>query len=313
MGLLNCALEFDPKPTRIFIGVSGGLDSIVLLDLLAVAVKQGVYDADQCVVLHVNHHLQAQSNQWAEFVQSLAEKYSFAFECCHLEPADFEGENVEAKARDGRYAFFKTHLTQPDDFLLLAHHQQDQVETFFLNLQRGSGLAGLAAMPKMRRLGQGKVVRPLLDYSREVLQTYVETHQLKWLEDPSNKNLNLNRNFLRHEILPHLKKRWPHFEKNTGAAILRLQEARNILDDYLSADLLKLGNPVDLKVLKTLPASRYPLLLQQWIKQQSGKVLSEVQLMVIVNEVIAARADAHPVFEIPGLKIYRKKQQLILE
>ena len=168
-------------------------------------------------------------------------------------------------------------------------------------------------MPKVRKLGQGSVVRPLLYCSRQELQAYAEAHQLQWIEDPSNQNLNLNRNFLRHEILPHLKKRWPHFEKNAGAAILRLQEARSVLDTYLSADLLSLGNPLDLKVLKALPAVRHPLLIQQWVKQQSSKVLSEAQLMVIVNEVIAARVDAHPLFEIPGLKIYRKKQRLILE
>ncbi len=291
------------RGARIFIGVSGGLDSVVLLHMLR---------DQQPIILHVNHQLQAESSQWESFVVNLAKDYGFPCEVKRLDPQIFATENVEAKARKARYDFFEQYLTGLEDILFLAHHEQDQVETFFLNLQRGSGLAGLTAMPRERPFGQGKLLRPLLETSRQELKAYAKTHDLQWVEDPSNQETSLNRNFLRKEVLPLLRERFPHFDRHVGRSIVHLQAAREVLEGYLAEDLLSLGNPLDLKVWERMPYHKKSLLLQAWIKQYRDKILSEKQLEVIVKEVIGAAPDRHPCFEIPGLRIERKKHKLIL-
>lgn len=253
MGVLTLDLSsLDPAPRRVFVGVSGGLDSMVLLDLVYQASRQAGF---QVTVLHVHHHLQSAADAWLLFVSQYAQKYGFEIEADHLDPQQFQGENVEAVARAGRYAFFEKHLIAPDDYLFLAHHAQDQVETFFLNLQRGAGLAGLTAMPHARPFGAGQLVRPLLHFFRADLEAYAKRQQLEWVEDPSNQNTNLNRNFLRVQILPLLRERWPHFDAQVGNAISHLQEAREMLAEYLHEDVKTLGLPLDLKVFKAFPAT----------------------------------------------------------
>lgn len=293
---------------RIFVGVSGGLDSVVLLHILCAQESP-----EKITVLHVNHHLQKDADSWSKFVAKIAAEYGCNVEICRVKSEAFVGENIEAEARKQRYAFFESHLQDEQDYLFLAHHQQDQVETFFLNLQRGAGLAGLSAMPGLRPFGKGYLARPLLGYSRQDLELYAKTHKLQWVEDPSNQDVSLNRNFLRQQVLPMLRERWPHFDDHVADAVGHLQEARTALESYLQEDLLKLGNPLDLKVWQSLPESRHKLLLQLWIKEQSGKILSDKQLEVIIKEVIGAANDRAPLFEIPGLKIYRQKKKLILE
>ncbi len=312
------ALKFElpklsPQPGRIFIGVSGGLDSVVLLDLLYTNPPLLSLLPHALTILHVHHNLQAEASKWADFVARLAEKYQCAFEMCTLNPQDFVGENVEAIARKGRYAFFASHLTRPDDYLFLAQHRNDQVETFFLNLQRGSGLKGLTAMPFARPMGKGHLVRPLLNHSRAALERYAHDQGLAWIEDPSNQDTALNRNFLRAQILPILRERWPHFDAHVAQAITHLQDTRTLIDDYLNADVLKLGVPLDLTALKSLPEARHMIVLQAWIKHHTGKILSHTQLKIILNEVIHAKRDSRPLFEIPGLVLRREKHTLVFK
>lgn len=302
----------DPPPQRIYIGVSGGLDSVVLLDQI-----HEMFHGNSTLnlsVLHVHHHLQPQADQWADFVAALAVHYRLGFQLMHLDPQDYQGENKEAQARKGRYAFFASMLQQETDYLFLAHHAQDQVETFFLNLQRGAGLAGLAAMPYIRPFGKGFLVRPLLYTSRSELEQYAKTRQLQWVDDPSNQDIQLNRNFLRHEILPLLNTRWPHFDAHVGSAVLHLQEARTVLEEYLQAELQTIApaKELDLNALEQLPPNRHRLLLQMWVKQNTGKILSDKQLEVICNEVIAAAPDSSPLFTLPGLQLQRLNRKLLI-
>lgn len=296
-----------PAPARIFVGVSGGLDSIVLLDILS-----QVFVPESITLLHIHHHIQKEADAWVPFVESLAQKYRCAIEIEHLNPAKFKGENLEGKAREGRYAFFEKHLVSPSDYLFLAHHQQDQIETFFLNLQRGAGLAGLCAMPAKRAFGAGFLVRPLLNCSRQNLEAYAKAHDLNWVEDPSNQDTQLNRNFLRKAALPKLRERWPHFDEHAAQAIMHLQEAREALDRYVEQDLshISQGFTLQLSGLKDKADNHCKLLLQRWIKNQSGKILSDRQLEIIIQEVIGAGLDRQPLFEIPGLQIRRKGKNL---
>lgn len=314
MDVLKSVIEsLQPAPKRIFIGVSGGLDSVVLLDQVAQFLK--THHKIEIIVLHVHHHIQTEADHWADFIEKLAAQYGFDFRICHLDPKIYQNGNTENAARSGRYAFFESQLIDADDYLFLAHHAQDQIETFFLNLQRGAGLTGLSAMPLIRPFGMGHLVRPLLIESRKNLENYAKQNQLKWVEDPSNQDVSFNRNFLRSEILPILRKRWPHFEMSVARSISHLQLIREIVEEYLSAELVVLANGAefDLKALKQYAPERHKLLIQAWVKSNTGKTLNDKQLDIVVKEVIGASLDADPLFEIPGLRITRSGLKMRLE
>lgn len=304
--------NLHPAPQHIYIGVSGGLDSVVLLDW--VKATFGSNSKTRITVLHVHHHLQQEADHWADFVAELARHYQLEFKLMHLDPKDYQGENKEDRARKGRYAFFISQLQSENDYLFLAHHAQDQVETFFLNLQRGAGLAGLTAMPYQRPFGKGFLIRPFLAKTRSELENYANTHHLQWVNDPSNEDTTLNRNFLRKQILPLFNARWPHFDAHVCNTIAHLQEARAVLEDYLQAELqtIAVATTLDLQALRQVPQNRHRLLLQMWVKQNTDKTLSDKQLGVIVNEVMGAAPDCTPLFELPGLKISRIKNQLLI-
>ena len=150
------------------------------------------------------------------------------------------GKGPEASARDARYAALHAEV-RPGDWLLSAHHREDQAETLLLNLVRGSGPAGIAGIGAVRRFGPAWLVRPLLDFDREDLKGYATRHGIHWIEDPSNADKRFDRNFLRHEILPRLKERWPDIATRLQRSALHAGEASALLVDLAKIDLEALG------------------------------------------------------------------------
>ncbi len=298
------ALNFDrSKINRIFIAVSGGLDSVVLLHQLA-------HLQDGCVV-HVNHHLQANSDDWEAFVQTLAAKYHLPFIAHQINAQPAPAESIEAFARRERYAFFESCLEE-GDALLLAHHQDDEVETFFLNLSRGAGLNGLSSMPKRRPLGKGLLIRPLLKYSRAELLAYGQKENLIWKEDPSNQDQRYDRNFLRHEVLPEINKRWPDFNDRVADTIRHLKSTREAMDFLIEKTLQDLcpsheGGRLSWKPLLGFPVSLQKLLIQAWIKRESQLVLSEAHLDRIVQDFLHSGRDKDPLFTLKGWRLMRSQ------
>ena len=198
------------NPTSYLVAYSGGLDSHVLLHLFASLAKK--HDFIKLRSVYIDHGLQDISAAWAEHCQDTADTLNIEHCCIPLHLNITSGDSLEAIARKARYGALKTHL-QAGEVLLTAHHQDDQAETLLLQLLRGSGIDGLAAMPMKAHFSQGFHSRPLLDYSKQSLQDYAIKNGLKWITDPSNNDTRFDRNYLRNNIIPRLKQRWPQLHR----------------------------------------------------------------------------------------------------
>lgn len=184
--------------SRLLVGYSGGLDSAVLLHATRV-----IWPELPLLALHVNHGLQPKSRDWEDHCADVCTKLNVELITCQLK-LDAKG-NLEATARTARYKFFSDQL-EHRGVLLLAHHRNDQAETVLLRLFQGRGLI---AMPRERALGSGVLLRPFLELPREVLEEYAHSHNLSWVEDPSNRDTSLDRNYLRARVFPVIRERWP--------------------------------------------------------------------------------------------------------
>lgn len=246
---------------RLVVGLSGGPDSVVLLDLVVRAVLEvpGLARREIAAV-HVNHGLVPHADAWEAFCRRLCAERSVALEVCPV--TVLHAGNLEANARDARYQAFAACL-EPRDTLLLAHHFDDQVETWLFRLLRGNAAR---LMPARRELGPGTLVRPLLDVTRVALLAYAESRSLGFIEDPSNQDTAFSRNFLRHEILPRLREREPGFDAKVRAS-MHLEREREELARALGAvDLERAGGPVTLGVpeLLQLTAARQRNVVRHW-------------------------------------------------
>lgn len=205
-------IEFLPADkSACLLAYSGGLDSHVLLHALTRLRDSGHFSAPIRAV-HVNHGLSAHAEEWSRHCQLTCQALQVPLEISSI-AVKREGKGLEDSARQGRLEVF-AQLLNSGEYLLTAHHLDDQVETQLFRLMRGTGLRGLVGIRHTRVFGQGLMCRPLLSFSREELLDYAHQEQLKWIEDESNLDENLDRNFLRHKILPVLAQRWPGYKKN---------------------------------------------------------------------------------------------------
>ena len=214
------------------IAFSGGLDSTVLLHLLASLANTETLPPLSAV--HVHHGLQAAADAWPAHCQSICDNLGvpLSVKRVRVQP----GASLERAAREARYRAF-AEVTGAGEVVLTGQHRDDQAETLLFRLLRGAGVRGLAAMPAQRPLAGGYLVRPLLDVSREALEVYAHEHQLKWIEDPSNADSRFSRNYLRHRVLPALTERWPQAVTGLARTAEHLGEAQGLLDELALLDL----------------------------------------------------------------------------
>ena len=197
------------QPARFVIAYSGGLDSTALAHALSCLKREHAHFAETPVVaIYIDHQLQPESSSWSEQCAENAAEFGIEFQSLSVTVQLESGKGPEASARDARYSALHATL-YGGDWLLSAHHREDQAETLLLNLIRGSGPAGVAGIGDVRRFGPGWLVRPMLNVNRADILQYAIDHELKWVEDPSNADRRFDRNFLRHEVLPRLRSRWP--------------------------------------------------------------------------------------------------------
>jgi tRNA(Ile)-lysidine synthase len=199
--------------------------------------------------------------------------------------------------------------------LLSAHHREDQAETLLLNLIRGSGPAGVAGIGSIRRFGPGWLVRPMLNVDRAEILEYANAHELKWVEDPSNTDRRFDRNFLRHEVLPRLKSRWPDIAARLQRSAGHAGEASQLLVDLAMIDLQSLGaSPARLPIdrLTKLSAARQRNVIRYALRDLGLSTPTALQLGRILDEVIPARADAQPLVSWPGASVRRYRNGLYL-
>ncbi|MGE7960692.1 tRNA lysidine(34) synthetase TilS [Pseudomonas sp. NPDC089530] len=214
------------------IAFSGGLDSTVLLHLLAeLRQRQAI---PPLTAVHVHHGLQAAADAWPEHCRAQCEALGVPLQIVSVQVRP--GASLERAAREARYAAFEE-VTGSNELLLVAQHRDDQAETLLFRLLRGAGVRGLSAMPASRALGQGHLLRPLLDASRSELERYAHDRQLRWIDDPSNQDRQFSRNYLRHQVFPLLTARWPQAVASMTRSAAHLREARELLDDLALIDL----------------------------------------------------------------------------
>ena len=252
------------------IALSGGLDSTVLLHLLATLSRQQTLPPLRAI--HIHHGLQAAADAWPDHCQRLCDGLGVELQVIRVQVAP--RASIEQGARDARYAAFSTAL-RPGEILLTGQHREDQAETLLFRLLRGAGLRGLSAMPERRPLGQGMLVRPLLGVSRNELQCYAQEQHLTWIEDPSNHDTQFSRNYLRHQVFPALLQRWPQAAQNLARSAQHLSEAQGLLDELALEDLAQAATPapfdwlgldsLDLGVLRQLSPARQRNALQYWL------------------------------------------------
>lgn len=208
-------VDAQPRPlAHCYVGLSGGMDSTVLLHgMVQLRERYRARDAEFAVsALHLNHGLQADADRWQQHCAALCQSLAVPLVAQTLAPGQLRaaGGSLEAAARAARYDFFATQLPA-GALLLLAHHADDQAETVLLRLVQGRGLL---PMPQTRPLAQAALWRPLLSLPRAALTAYASEHDLQWLEDPSNADEQMDRNFLRQRVLPELQARWPGLAAN---------------------------------------------------------------------------------------------------
>ena len=310
---MKLLLSLPDAVEKIIVGYSGGLDSHCLLHYLA---QHDEYK-DNVTAVYVNHHLSSNADAWQQHCEQICQHEQIPFNAYSVNIDHDKGASLEAKARDARYTVFAK-LMDPKTALLTAHHQDDQAETLLLHLLRGSGIAGLAAMPVSKPFATGYHLRPLLATPREALLEYSQAQQLHWIDDESNQNLDYDRNYLRHEIIPRLRGRWPGVTKTFSRSTDHAAEALEILENVAVQDYQSccvdcvdcLDNRLSIISLQALSVARQMNLLRYWLKQCGVTMPSTVHVQRIMTEVMRAKIDSNPMVQWQGGEVRRYQQQL---
>jgi len=293
---------------RLCVAYSGGADSTALLCALA-----GLRRRQRCALraVHVNHGLQAGAGAWAEAAAQQARAWGVPLEVVDVVVPRERGVSLEAAARAARYAALAARLA-PGEWLLTAHNQDDQLETILLQLVRGSGLRGLAAMPERVPFGAGLLLRPLLPWSRAELQRYLEAEGVRWLEDPSNRDERFDRNYLRSRVVPALRERWPAVAATASRSARHVAAAQAQLAAGLDRllDVALDGPALKLAVVRRQPPAVRRALLRHWLLRQGYPSPDERRLEELAGRFLQARADAQPVLRWEGCELRRHDDRL---
>jgi len=302
------ALHPQAPDAPLCVAFSGGEDSTALLALLA----QRPAVRPRLRALHIDHGLHADSRAWVRVCRATCRTLGVPFTSRRLELERTRGHSLEALARAARYACLGAAL-RPGELLLTAHHLEDQLETVLLQLLRGSGLPGLAAMPKVMPLGAGWLVRPLLDVSRAALRAWVHEHGFSFVADPANADVAFDRNYLRHEVLPQLARRWGSAARTVARSARHIAEAQQLLDELARADVARAADGAALSVasLRALSLPRRRNALRYWLG--GHEVPDARRLEEVAVTLLAARADANPSVSWGRLRVQRHAGRLSVE
>jgi tRNA(Ile)-lysidine synthase len=296
-------LDKLPRAAEYWVAFSGGVDSHALLDLLA-AHREAL--PGTLAAVHVNHQIQQQSGDWEVHCRAVCEELGVAFHLLRVHGKARRGESPEAAARTARYRALAEWLPQAA-VLITAQHRDDQAETLLLQLFRGAGPRGLAAMPVVSTLGRGRLLRPMLQVSREAIVSYARRRRLRWIEDPSNTDTRYDRNLLRLRIMPELQQHWP------GVGKVLSRTAEHQADQVeLARALAALDYPacrgggfarLSRGALQRLSPARQRNLLRYWLERVGLPLPSRVLLERIREEMLPGRPDSSPLVRWPGAEV----------
>jgi tRNA(Ile)-lysidine synthase len=293
------------------VALSGGVDSVVLLHLLHDLKKKHHFILKAS---HVHHGLSKNADKWVKFCEKLCKKLSVPLEVHYVQLPKKKSLGVEGEARQLRYEKL---FQSKSDLVVLAHHADDQAETFLLQLIRGAGVKGLSSMAHCD--DTRKLWRPLLNASRFDIENYAKQHKLKWIEDESNQNIDFDRNFIRAKVLPILMNRFSHIIKVISRSSSHLAEAQNLLDDLAKIDLKsylkssKYKHKLQVKYLNIISNSRAKNVLRYWLEMNNQLMPSKELLEELLRQVLTAKKDAELKIDLSkDVEIRRYKDEIYI-
>ena len=288
---------------KLCVALSGGVDSVSLLAATA-ALRRSKVPAVRAV--HVHHGLHPNADRWSRRCEEIAAQLRVPLTVARVKIARARGASLEALAREARYAALAKELAQ-DEVLLTAHHEDDQLETVLLQLLRGAGVAGLAAMPEVAAFAKGRLVRPLLACSRVDLESWARAQRLTWVDDDTNADERLDRNYLRRRVLPTMRERWPSAATSVARSARHAGEARRLLDALALADVERAadGRALSVQRLRILHADRRRNAVRFWIARAGFALPDTRRLDEMVGPLLEARPDANPEVSWNGVRVQR--------
>lgn len=285
-------------------GLSGGLDSTALLDSL---VRLRDVSGWQLSALHVHHGLSPNADAWEAHCRRLCDDLDVPLEVEHVAVERDSRDGLEAAARRARHAAFSR---APGEWIVLAHHRGDQSETLLFNLLRGTGVRGACAMSE----ASGRLLRPLLGVGRDAIESYATARGLAWIEDESNADTAYSRNFLRHQTLAELERRFPGSAANLAAAARRFGEAQELLDELARIDLAGADDfPVALASWSSLTEPRARNALRYLLYRRHIGIPSEERFGEFVRQVRHAGPDRHPSVVFGAWRLFRTGGEIRVE
>ncbi len=292
-----------------WVALSGGLDSCVLLHALA-ALNLSV----KLHALHINHQISPNANAWQAHCADMCALLNIAFIAVKVDVKN-SGRGIEDAAREARYAVFQQHI-RGGDYLLTAHHADDQAETLLLRLMRGTGPRGLAAMAQQRSLGQGTLFRPLLNFSRAELEEYARAQNVSWINDESNADDHYDRNYLRNQVMPLLRERWPAFAGKWQQTAELCAANESLIEELAAQDLMLadfqpalVGASISLVYAESLSIARRHNLIRTWLRGQGLSTPEQQHLQQIEQQIFGGRQDAETqvAWGDVSLRVYRQR------
>ena len=307
----NWQQQLDSAP-QILVGLSGGLDSAVLLNLACEVVA-----AEKITAVHINHGLSPNADHWQQHSAELCRSLGVHLHSESVVVVEVGG-GLESAARDARYKVFEKLIVE-GGILLLGHHGDDQVETVLFRMLRGSGPKGLAGIPVERLLGSGKLLRPLLDWPKVALEGWAAKKQLRWIEDESNQQEQFDRNYLRHRVVPALAERWPDYIKGISLSAEHSGEADQLAESVAWTDLEDLdirperaGLSLSLPAFNQLESLRQRNLLRYWPTFYRLAALGPNLVDEVLNSLVSAREDSGPKVVRGNIQFCRYRDRLYL-
>jgi tRNA(Ile)-lysidine synthase len=299
-------VQWPPSAAAVCVGYSGGLDSTVLLHLLHEHAQ-----ARALTAVHVHHGLSPNADQWAQSCARTCERLRVPLQVVRVDVDRRSPLGIEGEARRLRY---DAYAARPEPFVALAHHLDDQAETVLLQLLRGTGLKGVAAMPVLRALSPRVTLwRPLLAYRRGELEAHARREGLEWVDDESNRSPAHDRNFLRHDVAPLLDARFPEWRRSLARFATHAASADELLEALATIDGVPAARGETLRLERHLAASRRANVLRAYLARNGLAMASEARLAEMARQLYEAREDAVVRLEHDGIVITRHRGRARLE
>ena len=295
---------------RVVVGLSGGLDSVVLLCALA-QLRGGM--GFELSAVHVHHGLSPNADQWATFCSALCDTLHVPYTVTRIQLPSVAGKGVERSAREGRYAVF---AAVEGDVLCLAHHQNDRAETLLLNLFRGAGASGLAGLPGSRCLGTKRLLRPLIGLPRSRLADWATEHQLCWIEDESNQDLRYRRNYVRHQVISVIAEVFPGVVDVLSRTAGQMQEQMQLLNRLAESDAVACHDAsgyLSVVRLQQLPEAALRNLLRYALGKSGVQIPSARRLMALSAQLASASSDTEAFVRMGGVGVHLWRDRVWLD